>query len=57
LTADIEVPADWSQTATTSSPASISRQTGHAERETSVAQLVHRVVDTIADWGKQGGYF
>jgi ribonucleoside-diphosphate reductase alpha chain len=24
---------------------------------TSVAQLVHRVVDTIADWGKDGRYF
>ena len=30
---------------------------GSPERETSVAQLVHRVVDTIADWGRAGGYF
>src|SRR5260370_2852500 len=30
---------------------------GTPERETSVAQLVHRVTDTIADWGHQGGYF
>src|SRR5439155_536682 len=30
---------------------------GTPERETSVAQLIHRVVDTIADWGKAGGYF
>jgi len=30
---------------------------GSPERETSVAQLVQRVVDTIAEWGKQDGYF
>ena len=30
---------------------------GSPERETSVAQLVHRVVDTIADWGFAGNYF
>ncbi len=30
---------------------------GSPERERSVAQLVHRVVDTIADWGLSGSYF
>jgi len=30
---------------------------GTSGRETSVAQLVHRVVDTIADWGLTGNYF
>ena len=33
------------------------RQNGVAERESSVRQLVHRVVDTIADWGAHGRYF
>ena len=30
---------------------------GSPERERSVRQLVHRVVDTIADWGAAGRYF
>jgi ribonucleoside-diphosphate reductase alpha chain len=30
---------------------------GSPERENSVGQLVHRVVDTIADWGFAGNYF
>ena len=49
---DVEVPADWSQTATN---IVVSKyfygKTGSPERETSVRQLVGRVVDTIADWG------
>src|SRR5690349_23869723 len=55
---DVEVPADWSQTATNIVASKYFHgKLGTPERETSVAQLVHRVVDTIADWGKQGGYF
>jgi len=55
---DIEVPADWSQTATNIVASKYFHgKPGTHERETSVAQLVHRVVDTIADWGKQTGYF
>src|SRR5438552_3527169 len=55
---DIEVPADWSQTATNIVASKYFHgKLGAPERETSVAQLVHRVTDTIADWGKQGGYF
>ncbi|MBI3280317.1 MAG: vitamin B12-dependent ribonucleotide reductase [Acidobacteria bacterium] len=30
---------------------------GSPDRERSVAQLVHRVVDTITDWGARGRYF
>ena len=55
---DIEVPADWSQTATNIVASKYFHgKLGTPDRETSVAQLVHRVVDTIADWGKQDGYF
>jgi ribonucleoside-diphosphate reductase alpha chain len=55
---DIEVPIDWSQTATNIVASKYFHgKMGSAERESSVGQLVHRVVDTIADWGKEGGYF
>src|SRR5579871_3251015 len=55
---DIEVPSDWSQTATNIVASKYFHgKLGSPERETSVAQLVHRVVDTIADWGVKGGYF
>ncbi|MCY4536314.1 MAG: vitamin B12-dependent ribonucleotide reductase, partial [Bryobacterales bacterium] len=30
---------------------------GRSDRERSLRELVHRVVDTIADWGGLGGYF
>ena len=55
---DVEVPADWSQTATN---IVVSKyfygKIGSPERETSVRQLVSRVVDTITDWGVQQRYF
>ncbi len=55
---DIEVPADWSQTATNIVASKYFHgKLGTPERESSVAQLVHRVVDTITDWGKAGQYF
>src|SRR3954471_23664595 len=55
---DIEVPADWSQTATNIVASKYFHgKMGSPERERSVAELVHRVVDTIADWGLAGGYF
>jgi ribonucleoside-diphosphate reductase alpha chain len=55
---DVEVPADWSQTATNIVASKyLHGRMGSPDREHSVAQLVHRVVDTIADWGKDGGYF
>jgi ribonucleoside-diphosphate reductase alpha chain len=54
----VEVPKNWSQTATNivtskyfhGKPAS-------KERETSVRQLIGRVVNTIVRWGEEGGYF
>ncbi len=55
---DIEVPVDWSQTATNIVASKyFYGKVGSPDREASVAQLVQRVVDTIADWGKKDGYF
>ncbi|MDX2268650.1 MAG: vitamin B12-dependent ribonucleotide reductase [Bryobacter sp.] len=55
---DVEVLADWSQTATNIVASKYFHgKMGSPERENSVRQLVHRVVDTIADWGKKDGYF
>src|SRR5216110_2589084 len=55
---DVEVPAEWSQTATNIVASKYFHgRMGSPERESSVAQLVHRVVDTIADWGLTGKYF
>src|SRR5271156_1854693 len=55
---DVEVPPDWSQTATNIVASKyFYGKPGTPDRETSVAQLVERVVNTIADWGKKDGYF
>ncbi len=55
---DVEIPADWSQTATNIVASKYFHgKLGSPSRERSVLQLVHRVVDTITDWGKAGGYF
>src|SRR5215469_13476993 len=55
---DVETPVDWSQTATNIvSSKYFHGKLGSPERETSVAQLVQRVVDSIADWGRKDGYF
>jgi ribonucleoside-diphosphate reductase alpha chain len=55
---DVEVPVDWSQTATNIvSSKYFHGKLGSPERETSVAQLVQRVVDTIAAWGQKDHYF
>src|SRR5215469_174013 len=55
---DVEVPVDWSQTATNIVASKyFYGKPGSPERETSVAQLVERVVNTITEWGKKDGYF
>src|SRR5215831_13358813 len=55
---DVEVPADWSQTATNIVASKYFHgKLGSPERETSVSQLVQRVVDTITEWGVKDGYF
>jgi ribonucleoside-diphosphate reductase alpha chain len=55
---DVEVPKDWSMTATNIVASKyLHGQVGTAERETGVRQLVARVAETIRDWGMKDGYF
>jgi len=55
---DVEVPADWSMTATNIVASKyLHGQLGTPERETGVRQLVARVAETVRDWGLAGGYF
>jgi ribonucleoside-diphosphate reductase alpha chain len=55
---DVEVPAFWSQLATNVVVSKYFRgQLGTPERETSVRQVIGRVVDTLTDWGTQMRYF
>jgi ribonucleoside-diphosphate reductase alpha chain len=54
----VEFPTTWSQNATNIVAQKYFRGTlGTPERESSVRQLVGRVVDTVTEWGKTGGYF
>src|SRR2546425_4241793 len=54
----VEVPKSWSQTATNVVASKYFRcKLGTPQRETSVKQMIDRVVGTIADWGLEGGYF
>jgi ribonucleoside-diphosphate reductase alpha chain len=55
---DVEVPRGWSQTATNVVVSKYFRgPLGTPRRETSVRQLIARVVDTIASWGEKQRYF
>jgi ribonucleoside-diphosphate reductase alpha chain len=55
---DVEVPKDWSMTATNIVASKyLHGQIGTPERETGVRQLVGRVAETIRDWGLSQGYF
>jgi len=55
---DVEVPKDWSMTATNIVASKyLHGQIGTAERETGARQLVTRVAETIRDWGMSQGYF
>ena len=55
---DVSEPSTWSQTATNIVASKYFHgKAGSPEREHSLGQLVHRVVDTIADWGLAGRYF
>ena len=55
---NIEAPKSWSQTATNIVASKYFRGAmGSPERETSVKQLVGRVVDTIAGWALKQSYF
>jgi ribonucleoside-diphosphate reductase alpha chain len=55
---DVEVPKDWSMTATNIVASKyLHGKIGTPERETGVRQLVGRVAETIRDWGMKDGYF
>ncbi|MDQ4006271.1 MAG: vitamin B12-dependent ribonucleotide reductase [Actinomycetota bacterium] len=55
---EVEFPKTWSQNATNIVSQKYFRGTlGTPERESSVRQLVSRVVDTIKGWGVKDGYF
>ncbi len=54
----VEVPQDWSQTATNIVVSKYFRgQIGKDDREYSVKQMIGRVSTTIAEWGRCDGYF
>src|ERR1700739_2398877 len=55
---DVEVPKDWSMTATNIVASKyLHGRMNTPERETGVRQLVSRVAETIRDWGLAQGYF
>ncbi|TMK92815.1 MAG: vitamin B12-dependent ribonucleotide reductase [Actinobacteria bacterium] len=55
---DVEFPRSWSQNATNIVAQKYFRGTlGTPQRESSVRQLVARVVDTITGWGRKNTYF
>ena len=55
---DVEVPKDWSMTATNIVASKyLHGRMGTPERETGVRALVKRVAETIRDWGLADGYF
>jgi len=55
---DVEIPTSWSQLATNVVVSKYFRgHLGTPDRETSVRQLIGRVVGKIRAWGEEGGYF
>src|ERR1700678_1934570 len=55
---DVEVPKDWSMTATNIVASKYLHGTiGTPDRESGVRALVTRVAETIANWGQTQGYF
>ncbi|HXR24789.1 MAG TPA: hypothetical protein VN742_05460, partial [Candidatus Binataceae bacterium] len=55
---EVEVPSGWSQTATNVVVSKYFRgPLGSPKRETSVRQLIGRVVNTISGWGENQHYF
>src|SRR6187549_657632 len=54
----VEFPRFWSQTATNIVAQKYFRgRMASPERESSVKQMIGRIVDTIGGWGRDGGYF
>ncbi len=55
---DVEMPKFWSQMATNVVVSKYFRgHIGTPDRETSARQLIGRVVRTMTEWGREGGYF
>ena len=55
---EVEFPVNWSQNATNIVAQKYFRGTlGTAERETSLKQVIDRIVDTVTVWGMRDGYF
>ncbi|HXB62280.1 MAG TPA: hypothetical protein VNU94_05470, partial [Acidobacteriaceae bacterium] len=55
---DVEVPADWSMTATNIVASKyLHGQVGTPQREKGVRDLVSRVAESMRDWGLEAGYF
>ncbi len=55
---EVEFPKSWSQNATNIVAQKYFRgQLGSASRERSVRQMIGRVAGTIANWGRERGYF
>ena len=55
---DVEIPASWSQLATNVVVSKYFRgPLDTPQRENSVKNMINRVVDTIAGWGRSQGYF
>jgi ribonucleoside-diphosphate reductase alpha chain len=55
---NVEVPKSWSMTATNIVASKYFHgRLNTPERESSVKQLIGRVVNTIVEWGERGGYF
>ena len=55
---DVEFPVDWSLNATNIVAQKYFRGTpGTPERETSLRQVIDRVVNTVTEWGTKDGYF
>src|SRR6201993_5010957 len=55
---DVEIPKDWSMTATNIVASKyLHGKINTPDRETGVRQLVSRVAETIRDWGHAQGYF
>lgn len=53
---DVEFPKSWSQNATNIVAQKYFRG-GAGQRESSVREMITRVVTTISKWGNEGGYF
>ncbi len=55
---NVEAPSTWSEQAVNLVAAKYFRgRVGEPDRERSVRQLISRVSDTIAEWGRNDGYF